>query len=141
MQAQIAAHSAFDEIIERQRLVERARQDNQLAARYKSVLGFSARLQAFCQSHQYAQVLPAYREATILIQTQPVLAHSSVDWSVLQKLMDQVPSILHAPLTTLHLRFLVVLVRTPQSVARPACNWSFTLTSADTCKAPPRNTH
>lgn len=91
LQAQAAAHSAFDSIVQRQALVEKARQENQLAARYKSVLGFSARLQAYCRSRQYGQVLPAYEQATALIQ-----AHADsppdikVNWGILQRLIDQV---------------------------------------------------
>jgi len=87
LQVQGAARFALEEIIERQALVEKARQENQLAARYKSVLGFSARLQAFYTSRQYGQVLPAYQQATTLIQAQ---TDSHVDWSVLQRLVDQV---------------------------------------------------
>lgn len=93
LQVQAAACSVFDGIIERQALVEKARQENQLAARYKSVLGFSARLQAFCKSSQYGQVLPAYQQATALIQVQATAdVQSTVDWSVLQSLVDQVTS-------------------------------------------------
>jgi len=71
--------------------VEKARQESQLAARFKSVLGFSGRLQAHCTSRQYALILPAYLQASTLIQAQAdAVPHSTVDWSVLQRVMDEV---------------------------------------------------
>ncbi len=77
--------------MERQVSVEKARQESQLAARFKSVLGFSGRLQAHCTSRQYALILPAYLQASTLIQAQAdAVSHSTVDWSVLQRLMDEV---------------------------------------------------
>ena len=69
--------------------MDKARQENQLAVRYKAVLGFGAKLAALCQARQYGQVLPAYEQATAVIQAQAAAA-SHVDWSVLHTLMDQV---------------------------------------------------
>lgn len=91
MQVQAAAHTTFNSIVERQVLVEKARQESQVAARFKSVLGFSGRLQAHCTSRQYGLILPAYQQASTLIQAQAdAVSHSTVDWSVLQRLMDEV---------------------------------------------------
>jgi len=91
MQVQAAAHTTFNSIVERQALVEKARQESQVAARFKSVLGFSGRLQAHCTSRQYGLILPAYQQASTLIQAQAdAVSHSTVDWSVLQRLMDEV---------------------------------------------------
>ena len=91
LQVQAAAHTTFNSIVERQVLVEKARQESQLAARFKSVLGFSGRLQAHCTSRQYGLILPAYQQASTLIQAQAdAVSHSTVDWSVLQRLMDEV---------------------------------------------------
>ena len=89
VQAQAAAHVAFDSILDRQALVDKARQENQLAVRYKAVLGFGAKLDALCQSRQYGQVRPAYEQATAVIQAQAAAA-LHVNWSILQTLMDQV---------------------------------------------------
>ncbi len=91
LQVQAAAHTTFNSVVERQVLVEKAGQESQLAARFKSVLGFSGRLQAHCTSRQYGLILPAYQQASTLIQAQAdAVSHSTVDWSVLQRLMDEV---------------------------------------------------
>ena len=93
LQVQAAAHTTFNSIVDRQVLVEKARQERQLAARFKSVLGFSGRLQAHCTCRQYGLILPAYQQASTLIQAQAdAVPHSTVDWSVLQRLMDEVTS-------------------------------------------------
>lgn len=89
LQIQAEAEVTFDGILWRQALLDKARQEQQLAVCFSSVLGFPARLQAFCQSHQYSQILPAYEQASALIQSQ-IQAETHVDWGVLQTLMNQV---------------------------------------------------
>lgn len=99
LQVQAEAQVTFDSILQRQALLERARQEQQLALRFTSVLGFSARLHAFCQSRQYSQILPAYEQASALIQSQMQAAPDShADWSVLQTLTDQVSCVGKQPL-------------------------------------------
>ena len=91
VQAQAEAKITFDSILDRQALVDKARQDQQLAARFKSALGFRSRLQAFCQSRQYAQIVPAYEQASSLVQSQmQAVPDSTLDWGSLQTLMNQV---------------------------------------------------
>lgn len=91
LQVKAEAKIAFDSILQRQALLDKARQEQQLAIRFTSVLGFSARLRAFCQSRQYSQILPAYEQASALIQSQiQAVPGSKVDWGVLQTLMNQV---------------------------------------------------
>lgn len=91
LQVQAEAEVAFDGIQQRQALLDKACQDQQLAVRFTSVLGFPSRLQAFCQSRQYSQILPAYEQASALIQAQiQAESDSHVDWGVLQTLMNQV---------------------------------------------------
>ena len=91
LQAQAEAKTTFDSILERQALVDKARQDQQLAARFKSALGFRSRLHALCESRQYAHILPAYQQATLMVQSQILAVPDSfVDWGVLQTLMNQV---------------------------------------------------
>lgn len=91
LQVKAEANIAFDSILQRQALLDKARQEQQLAVRFTSVLGFSARLRAFCQSRQYSQILPAYEQASALIQCQiQAVPDSHVDWGVLQTLMNQV---------------------------------------------------
>lgn len=100
LQAQAEALTTFDSILKRQALVDKAGQEQQLAARFKAVLGFSARLQAFCQSRQYSQILLAHEQASSLIQSHINAApHSHVDWGALQTLTDQVSN---ACTVTLH---------------------------------------
>ena len=91
VQVQVEAKVAFDGILQRQALLEKARQDQQLAVRFTSVLGFPSRLQALCKSRQYSQILPAYEHASALIQSQiQAVSNSNVDWGVLQTLINQV---------------------------------------------------
>ena len=81
----------YESIVMRQALVDKARQEQQLAARFKSVLGFKSRLQAFCLSRQYSLILPAYEQASSLIQAQlEAASDSDLDWGVLQTLTNQV---------------------------------------------------
>ena len=90
-QAQAAASTAFKSIIERQGLVERAQQEMQLAARYKSVLGLTSSMQAHCRSRHFNQILPSYQQATALIQAQAAAAPArAAKWGTLQHIMDQV---------------------------------------------------
>lgn len=91
LQVKADAKIAFDSILQRQALLDKARQEQQLAVRFTSVLGFSARLRAFCQSRQYSQILPAYEQASALIQSQIQAAPDShMGWGDLQTLMNQV---------------------------------------------------
>lgn len=104
LQVQTEAEVTFDGILQRQALLDKARQEQQLAVRFTSVLGFPARLQAFCQSCQYSQILPAFEQASALIQSQiQAVPDSHVDWGVLQTLMNQVsragPRCVHAVLS------------------------------------------
>ena len=100
LQVQAEAAATFDSIVQRQALIGKARQEQQLAAQFTSVLGFSARLHAFCQSRQYSQILPAYEQASALIQSQIQAApdDSHVDWGVLQTLVNQVSCASKCPL-------------------------------------------
>lgn len=91
LQVQAEAEVTFDGILQRQATLNKARQEQQLAVRFTSVLGFPSRLQAFCQSRQYSQILPAYEQASALIQSQiQAVSDSHVDWGVLQTLLNQV---------------------------------------------------
>ncbi len=119
MQVQAAAHTTFNSIVERQALVEKARQESQVAARFKSVLGFSGRLQAHCTSRQYGLILPAYQQASTLIQAQAdAVSHSTVDWSVLQRLMDEV-TYPHLPVPNPETRLKSAMGRAVRLVCNP----------------------
>ena len=100
LQVQAEAAATFDSIVQRQALIGKARQEQQLAAQFTSVLGFSARLRAFCQSRQYSQILPAYEQASAFIQSQIQATpdDSHVDWGVLQTLVNQVSCASKCPL-------------------------------------------
>lgn len=90
-QAQAAAQAACQSISDRQALVEKARQEMQLAVRYKSVLGLGSSIQAHCSARHFNQIMPAYQQASNPIQAQAdaPLAHA-MKWKPLQHIMDQV---------------------------------------------------
>ena len=91
LQVQAEAEVTFDGILQRQAILNKAHQEQQLAVRFSSVLGFSSRLQAFCQSRQYSQILPAFEQASALIQSEiQAVSDSHVGWGVLQTLLNQV---------------------------------------------------
>ena len=90
-QAQEVANVAFQSIIDRQALVDRATQEMQLAARYKSVLGLSSSVQTHCKTRHFNQILPSYQQATDLIQAQAAASPANAaKWGTLQAIMDQV---------------------------------------------------
>ena len=100
LQVKAAADDTFGAILQRAVLLDQARQEQQLAIRFKAVLGFRARLRDFCHSRQYTQIVPAYEQASRQIQSQVEAAtESRVDWGPLQTLMDEVS---HACLTRGH---------------------------------------
>lgn len=93
-QVEGAAQKAFRSIVDRQALVDQAQQEMQLVTRYKTVLGLSSSMQAHCSTCQFNHIMPAYQEATALIQTQAAASPAAAaKWGILQDIMDLVPSL------------------------------------------------